>query len=144
MSRHGEILLAENDPRDVELTLSALAANGLADNVITVPDGAEALDYLFCRGRFSNRDSTNPHVILLDLKMPKVDGFDVLRQVKSNDKLSSIPVVILTSSREDQDIRESYRLRANAYVVKPVRFSEFVDAVKEIGAFWGKLNESMQ
>lgn len=144
MSRQGEILLAENDPKDVELTLGALAANGLVDDVVTVPDGADALDYLYRRGKFANRNSVNPQVILLDLKMPKVDGFDVLREIKSNEQLSNIPVVILTSSREDRDIRESYRLRANAYVVKPVDFSEFVEAVKQIGAFWGRLNESMQ
>lgn len=143
MTGQGAILLAENDPKDVELTLGALASHGLADNVVTVPNGADALDYLFCRGQFADRDGSNPHVILLDLKMPKVDGFEVLREVKSNERLCNIPVVVLTSSREDRDISKNYRLHANAYVVKPVEFSDFVYAVKQIGAFWGRLNESM-
>ncbi len=134
------ILLAEDNPNDVELTLSALAEHHLANEVVVARDGAEALDYLYRRGNFHTRDEGAPTVVLLDLKMPKVDGLEVLKQIKSDPKLRTIPVVVLTSSREERDIIESYQLGVNAYVVKPVDFHEFVDAIKELGLFWGILN----
>ncbi len=134
------ILLAEDNPYDVELTLSALDEHNLANEVIVVRDGAEALDYLYRRGAFASRDEGNPTVVLLDLKMPKVDGLEVLKQIKSDAHFKTIPVVVLTSSREERDIVESYELGVNAYVVKPVDFHEFVDAIKELGLFWGILN----
>jgi len=134
------ILLAEDNANDVELTLTALAEHNLANEVVIVHDGEEALDYLYRRGQFKMRGDDNPAVLLLDLKMPKVDGLEVLRQIKSDPDLRTIPVVILTSSREDKDIVESYRLNVNAYVVKPVNFHEFVDAIKELGLFWGIIN----
>lgn len=134
------ILLAEDNPNDVELTLAALEEHNLANEVIVTRDGTEALDYLYRRGEFKMREDCNPTVILLDLKMPKVDGLEVLRQIKSDPLLKAIPVVILTSSREERDVIESYELGVNAYVVKPVEFHEFVDAIKELGLFWGILN----
>ena len=134
------ILLAEDNPFDVELTLSALDEHKLANEVIVVRDGGEALDYLYRRGLFADRDEGNPTVGLLDLKMPKVDGLEVLKQVKSDPDMKRIPVVVLTSSHEERDIVESYALGVNAYVVKPVDFHEFVDAIKELGLFWGILN----
>lgn len=140
MNEVKRILLAEDNVNDVELTLAALAHHNLANEVIVVKDGEEALDYLYCRGRFANRPNGNPGVLLLDLKMPKVDGLEVLKQVKSDPSLRSIPVVVLTSSREESDVVRSYNLGVNAYVVKPVDFHEFVDAVAEIGLFWGVLN----
>ncbi len=135
------ILLAEDNVRDVELTLDALGEHNLANEVVVVHDGAEALDYLYHRGRFKMRGDGNPAVILLDLKMPKVDGLEVLRTVKNDETLKMIPVVMLTSSREEQDLVESYKLGVNAYVVKPVSFHDFVEAVKRLGAFWAVLNE---
>jgi DNA-binding response OmpR family regulator len=135
------ILLVEDDPRDVELILTALDDYNLANEVIVAGDGEEALDYLFCRGNFEPRPKDNPAVVLLDLKMPKVSGMDVLRQIRSDDKLRMIPVVILTSSREEKDWVESYKLGVNAYVVKPVDFHEFVEAVKDLGIFWAVVNE---
>lgn len=135
------ILLAEDNPHDAEMTLTALTASNLANNVTVVSDGAEALDYLYHRGRYLMRAPGNPVVILLDLKMPKVDGVEVLRIVKGDPQLSSIPVVMLTSSREEQDLARSYRLGINAYVVKPVDFSQFIDAVKQVGIFWTVHNE---
>jgi CheY-like chemotaxis protein len=134
------ILLAEDNPYDAELTLSALAEHNLANEVIVARDGAEALDFLYRRRDFEARDEGNPTVVLLDLKMPKVDGLEVLKQIKSDPNLRTIPVVILTSSREERDIIDSYQLGVNAYVVKPVDFHEFVDAIKELGLFWGILN----
>lgn len=134
------ILLAEDNPNDVELTLMALAEHNLANEVIVTRDGAEALDYLYRRGEYAMYQNGNPVVVLLDIKMPKVDGLEVLRQIKADPALHSIPVVILTSSREDRDLVESYKLGVNAYVVKPVDFHEFVDAIKEIGLFWGIIN----
>ena len=136
------ILLAEDDPSDVELTLIALEEHKLANEVIVVSDGEEALDYLFQRGKFTDRPNGNPAVVLLDLKMPKVDGLEVLSAIRSDERLRSIPVVILTSSREQRDLVESYHLGINAYVVKPVNFEEFVNAVREIGLFWAIINES--
>jgi DNA-binding response OmpR family regulator len=135
------ILLVEDDPRDVELILEALGEYNLANEVIVAIDGEEALDYLYCRGNFKERHGDNPAVVLLDLKLPKVNGMEVLRQIRSEDKLRMIPVVILTSSREDKDWIESYKLTVNAYVVKPVDFHAFVDAVKDLGAFWAVVNE---
>jgi CheY-like chemotaxis protein len=135
------ILLAEDNPRDVELTLTALSENNLANEVVVARDGEEALDYLFRRGRFASRAPGNPAVVLLDLKMPRVDGLEVLRRIKADESLKSLPVVMLTSSREERDLVESYRLGINAYVVKPVGFEQFVDAVRQIGVFWALLNE---
>ena len=134
------ILLVEDDPKDVELTLTALEEYNLANEVVVARDGAEALDYLFCRGKYETRSSENPAVLLLDLKLPKVDGLEVLRQVKSGNKLKMIPVVVLTSSHEEKDMVASYELGVNAYVVKPVDFHEFVNAIKELGVFWAVIN----
>jgi CheY-like chemotaxis protein len=135
------ILLVEDDPRDVELTLEALGGNNLVNEVDVVGDGEKALEYLFRRGEFAARAGNHPAVILLDLKLPKVDGSGVLKAIRSDDKLRMIPVVVLTSSREQRDLAEAYRLGANAYVVKPVDFHEFVDAVKNLGLFWAVINE---
>ena len=136
-----QILLAEDNANDLELTLAALQQNHLANEVVSVRDGAEALDYLYKRGPFANRPGGAPALVLLDLKMPKVDGLEVLKQIKSDPHLSFVPVVMLTSSREEQDLIRSYQLGVNAYVVKPVDFSEFMDAVRQIGAFWAVVNE---
>jgi CheY-like chemotaxis protein len=141
MSSLGRILMVEDDPRDVELSLTALADYNLANEVVVTRDGAEALDYLYSRGNYSTRSNDNPAVILLDLKLPKVDGLEVLQQIKSDDKLKMIPVVVLTSSREEKDMVASYKFGVNAYVVKPVDFHEFVNAIKELGAFWAIINE---
>jgi len=135
------ILLVEDSPNDVELTLAALAENHLANEVVVVRDGAEALDYLHRRGIFKLRAKGNPAVVLLDLKLPKVDGLEVLEQLKRDAEMQSIPVVMLTSSREEQDLTRSYKLGVNAYVVKPVEFTEFVDSIKELGLFWAVINE---
>jgi CheY-like chemotaxis protein len=139
-TRLGRILMVEDDPRDVELTLTALEEYNLANEVVVTHDGAEALDYLHCRGEFSTRSGENPAVILLDLKLPKVDGLEVLQQIKSDPKLKVIPVVVLTSSREEKDMVASYQLGVNAYVVKPVDFHEFVNAIRELGVFWAVIN----
>lgn len=136
------ILLAEDSPNDVELTLAALSEHHLANEVVHVADGAEALDYLHCRGRFEGRAGGLPAVVLRDIKMPKMDGLEVLRRIRSDPRLVTLPVVILTSSREEADIVEGYRLHVNAYVVKPVAFRDFVDAVKNLGLFWAVVNES--
>ena len=141
MSTLGRILLVEDDQKDVELTLTALEEYNLANEVVVARDGEEALDYLYCRGNFQARSNENPAVLLLDLKLPKVDGLEVLKQVKTDNKYSMIPVVVLTSSHEEKDMVASYRLGVNAYVVKPVDFHEFVNAIKELGAFWGVINE---
>jgi CheY-like chemotaxis protein len=135
------ILMVEDDPRDVELTLTALEDYKLANEVVVCRDGQEALDYLYSRGKFSDRINENPAVILLDLKLPKVDGLEVLQQVKSDERLRMIPVVMLTSSNEERDMMQSYKLGVNAYVVKPVDFHEFVNAVKELGVFWAVINQ---
>ena len=141
MSALKRILYAEDSAADVELTLAALEEHHLANEVVVVGDGVEALDYLYRRGAFAAREAGNPAVVLLDLKMPRVDGLEVLRQVKSDPELRTIPVVIMTSSREERDLVESYRLGVNAYVVKPVDFEQFVAAVKEVGMFWAVVNE---
>jgi len=135
------IVLAEDDENDVELTVSALQENHVANEIVVVRDGAEALDYLYKRNGYASRSGSNPALLLLDLKMPKVDGLEVLRQVKSDPAMRSIPVVVLTSSREEQDLLRSYDLGVNAYVVKPVDFNEFIGAVKLLGGFWAVLNE---
>jgi CheY-like chemotaxis protein len=141
MNRLGRILMVEDDPKDVELSLTALEDYNLANEVIVTCDGAEALDYLYCRGEYETRSGGNPAVMLLDLKLPKVDGLEVLKQIKSDEKLRMIPVVVLTSSKEEKDMVASYRLGVNAYVVKPVDFHEFVNAIKELGVFWAVINE---
>jgi CheY-like chemotaxis protein len=135
------ILLVEDDSRDAELTLTALADPPPGNKVVLVHDGAEALDYLYCRGKFKTRSSGNPIVVLLDNKMPKVSGLEVLKTIKADGHLKTIPVVALTSSRETRDLIEFYKYGANAYVVKPVSFSEFTKAVQQLGIFWGAVNE---
>ena len=141
MSILGRILLVEDDLKDVELTLSALEEYNLANEVVVTRDGEEALDYLYRRGSFATRLNGNPAVLLLDLKLPKIDGLEVLQQIKSHEKLRMIPVVVLTSSREERDMVASYQLGVNAYVVKPVDFHAFVNAIKELGVFWAIINE---
>ena len=137
-----EILLVEDNPNDVELTLRALKKHNLANKVHVVKDGAEALDYIFSRGTYENRNvNERPKLILLDLKLPKVDGLEVLRQIKSDERTKTIPVVVLTSSREEQDMIESYKLGVNSYIVKPVDFDKFLDAVSKLGLYWLLLNE---
>ena len=136
-----QILLAENDPNDIELTLAALDEYDLAKNTIVARDGVEALDYLYQRDQFAKRSPGNPAVVLLDLKMPRVNGIEVLRQVKKDPKLHNVHIVVLTSSRESQDIVQSYDLGVNAYVVKPVIFTEFIEVVKRLGLFWVLTNE---
>jgi two-component system response regulator len=135
------ILLVDDNLQDVELTINALDQSSLANEVFNLRDGAEALDYLYRRGKFADRPSGLPAVMLLDLKMPKVDGIEVLRQIKNDPKLKILPVVIMTSSREEQDLVKSYELGVNAYIVKPVQFHDFVEAVKLVGAFWAVVNE---
>ena len=137
----GRILMVEDDPKDVELTLTALEDYNLANEVVVTRDGQQALDYLHCRGEYKTRSRDNPAVMLLDLKLPKVDGLEVLKQVKSDSDLRVIPVVVLTSSKEEKDMVASYKLGVNAYVVKPVDFHEFVNAIKELGVFWAVINE---
>jgi CheY-like chemotaxis protein len=136
-----KILLAEDSPQDAEMTLEALSAYHLSNNIVVVSDGEEALDYLYCRGRHTGRSDGNPLLVLLDLKMPKVDGLEVLRIIKNDPNMKALPVVMLTASREEQDVIKSYSLGVNAYVVKPVGFQKFVEAVKQIGAFWTIHNE---
>lgn len=140
---HGSkcILLVEDSARDAELILDALEHHGIAHGVIHVRDGAEALDYLYARAEFADRKHALPALILLDLKLPKVDGLEVLRQIKGDVALRRIPVVMMTSSRQEQDLAASYELGVNAYVVKPMKFQAFVDAVRQVGAFWVLTNE---
>jgi DNA-binding response OmpR family regulator len=141
MSDLARILLVEDDPRDVELTLTALGEYNLANEVVVTRDGEKALDYLYCRGEFSARSRENPAVMLLDLKLPKIDGLQVLQQIRADERLKMVPVVVLTSSHEEKDMMRSYQLGVNAYVVKPVDFHEFVNAIKELGVFWAVINE---
>ena len=141
VNKLGRILIVEDDPKDMELTLTALEEFNLANEIIVVQDGEEALDYLYYRGQFQSRGTDSPAVMLLDLKLPKVDGLEVLKQVKSDEKLRMIPVVVLTSSNQEKDLVASYKLGVNAYVVKPVDFHEFVNAIRELGAFWAVINE---
>jgi DNA-binding response OmpR family regulator len=140
MDKLGRILMVEDDNNDVDMTLTALEEYNLANEVVVTHDGEEALDYLYCRGKYQSRANDNPAVLLLDLKLPKVDGLEVLRQVKTDEKLKMIPVVVLTSSHEEKDMVASYKLGVNAYVVKPVDFHEFVNAIKELGVFWAVIN----
>jgi two-component system response regulator len=142
MGQLKRILLVEDSPRDAELVLEALPANHLANEVVSLGDGAEALDYPYRRGQFAGRGNGQPAVILLDLKMPKVDGTEVLRQIKGDPQLKVIPVIVMTSSREELDLHTSYQLGANAYVVKPLKFQDFVEAVTHLGAFWAVVNEA--
>lgn len=136
------ILLAEDSEDDAELTLAALAEHDLANEVVHVRDGVEVLDFLNHRHQFADRPEGNPALLLLDLKMPRVDGLQVLEQIKSDDRFRTIPIVILTSSREESDLVRSYDLGVNAYVVKPVAFNEFIDAVRQLGIFWMLVNET--
>ena len=141
MNRPKRILLVEDSARDAELILGALDAHQLAGEVIHLRDGAEALDYLYRRGAFASRSDTQPILMLLDLKLPKVDGLEVLRLIKGDAALKMIPVVMMTSSRQEQDLIRSYELGVNAYVVKPMKFQDFVDAVKQVSGFWAMINE---
>lgn len=141
MTTLARILIVEDDPNDVELTLEALTSYNLANEVVVTRDGQEALDYLYCQGEFSTRATGNPAVMLLDLKLPKIDGLEVLQKIKSDERLKMVPVVVLTSSHEEKDMMRSYSLGVNAYVVKPVDFHEFVNAVKELGIFWAVINQ---
>lgn len=141
MNKLKRILLVEDSPRDAEMTIEALSEYNLANAVVHCRDGAEALDYLFGRGVHHARSREAPAVVLLDLKMPKITGLEVLQQMKSHPALNTIPVVVMTSSREEQDLLNSYKLGVNAYVVKPLRFPEFVEAIRQLGVFWAVLNE---
>jgi CheY-like chemotaxis protein len=141
MNSRKRILLVEDSPEDVELTLIALKEDHLTNEVVVAGDGVEALDYLYARGKFEGRQEGNPAVVLLDIKMPRMDGLEVLRSVKSDPQLKQIPIVMLTSSREATDLIKSYELGVNAYVVKPVDFPQFDDAVRKLGIFWAHLNE---
>lgn len=141
MAELKRILLVEDSPQDVELIQEALSENHVANEVDVVHDGEEALDYLYGAGKFQSQFRGAPAVVLLDLKLPKVDGLEVLTRIKSDPQLKYVPVVMLTSSREEQDLIRSYNLGVNAYVVKPVNFAEFVEAVKGVGLFWGVINE---
>lgn len=137
-----EILLVEDNPNDVELTLRALKKHSIANHIEIVRDGAEALDFIFCTGPYTDRSiENNPKMILLDLKLPKVDGLEVLRQVKSDPRTKTIPVVVLSSSREERDLVESYRLGVNSYITKPVDFEQFTEAVRQVGLYWLSLNQ---
>jgi CheY-like chemotaxis protein len=141
MAKIRTILLAEDNPNDVELTLEAMVENNLANRVFVVRDGVEAMEYLRCEGKYKNRKTGIPVMVLLDIKMPRMDGIEVLRNIRGDSKLKKIPVVILTSSLEEQDIITTYELGVNAYVVKTVDFKQFTSAVKQIGSFWAVLNE---
>lgn len=142
MAELKRILLAEDDPKSVELALIALDEYKLANAVVVAEDGEEALDYLYRRGKFTGRPEGNPVVVMLDLKMPKVDGLEVLAAIRADEHLHMLPVVILTASREERDLIESYNLGVNAYVVKPIDFQEFVKAVSQLGLFWAIINET--
>jgi two-component system response regulator len=138
-----EVLLVEDNPNDAELTMRALKKNNFANNVILATDGEEALDFIFARGAFTNRKVENtPRLVILDLKLPKVDGMEVLKTMKSDPRTRSIPVVVLTSSREESDIAKSYHLAANSYIVKPVDFDKFVESVRTLGFYWLLLNQA--
>ncbi|MGH7197435.1 MAG: response regulator [Candidatus Omnitrophota bacterium] len=144
MEREVEILLVEDNANDAELTLRALKKNNLANKVFLVKDGAEALDFIFAKGVYAHRSAEDsPRVIFLDLKLPKIDGLEVLRQIKSNAKTKVIPVVVLTSSQEESDVVESYKLGVNSYIVKPVDFESFVKAVSDVGLYWLLLNKPL-
>lgn len=137
-----DIILVEDNPNDAELMVHSLKKNHLANKLIVLEDGEQALNYIFCRGQYAKRDSDElPKVIFLDLKLPKVNGLEVLEQVKSNDKTKQIPIVIVTSSKEDPDIEAAYRLGANSYVVKPVDFDQFKETINQLGLYWLVINE---
>lgn len=136
-----EILLAEDNPTDAELTIRALRKNNLANNLVWVKDGAQALDFIFCKGAYAERGNGLPRLIMLDLKMPKVSGIEVLQQIKSDEHTKIIPVVMLTSSAEERDIIESYKLGVNSYLVKPVDFTQFIAVVSEAGLYWAVMNK---
>jgi two-component system response regulator len=137
-----EILIVEDNPRDAELTLRALKKNNLANNLLIAKDGAEALDFFFCRGKYGKRSISNPpKVVLLDLKLPKVSGLEVLRAVKADKRTSHIPIVVVTSSNQEPDMKEAYDLGANSYVVKPVDFEQFINAMSSLGLYWLLVNE---
>lgn len=135
------ILIAEDNPQDLELTIEALTEHKIANEVIAVCDGVEAMEYLNCEGRYKNRKNENPAVLLLDIKMPRMDGIEVLDEIRKHERLKNLPVVMLTSSREEPDLKKCYNLGVNAYVVKPVDFKDFAEAVKQIGIFWAIFNE---
>lgn len=139
---HIDIVLIEDNIHDAEFTIRALKKVNLANLLIHLKDGAEALDYLFARGQYANQEIRRPKMILLDIKMPKVDGIEVLRQLKSNENTRTIPVVIMTSSKEDQDVISSYNLGVNSYVVKPVEFESFAKVVAQLGLYWVLTNQS--
>ena len=136
-----KILLVEDNQNDVELTIEALSEHNLANRVITLCDGVEALDYLLYRDKYASREKENPAVILLDIKMPRMDGIEVLEEIKKNEELKNIPIVMLTSSREEPDLKKCYSLGVNAYVVKPVNFKDFFEVVKQLGVFWAVINQ---
>jgi CheY-like chemotaxis protein len=140
-----EILIVEDNPRDAELTLRALKKNNLANNILVAKDGAEALDFFFCRGKFETRTFTNPpKVVLLDLKLPKVSGLEVLKIVKEDKRTSHIPIVVVTSSKQEPDMKEAYALGVNSYVVKPVDFDQFINAMSSLGLYWLLVNEPLK
>jgi CheY-like chemotaxis protein len=141
MSELRTILLAEDNPKDIELTIEALSEHNLANQVAVVRDGVETMEFLRCEGKYQGRQSGNPAVVLLDIKMPRMDGLEVLRTIRDDDALRTLPVVMLTSSREEPDLKKAYDLGANAYVVKPVDFEDFIEAVKQVGIFWAVINE---
>jgi len=137
-----EILLIEDNPNDAELTLRSLKKNNIANKILVIPDGAEALDYFFAKGKYKGRNmNITPKLVILDLKLPKVDGLEILRQVKSDEHLRVIPIVVLTSSKEENDVVKSYKLGANSYIVKPVDFQKFADSIRDLGLYWLLLNE---
>lgn len=137
-----EILIVEDNPSDAEMALRALKKNKLANNVLVVEDGEEALNFIFARGKYSEREKNiRPKIILLDLKLPKVDGLEVLKEIKSNEQTKIIPVIVLTSSKEETDMMKSYQMGVNSYIVKPVEFDKFVDAVRDLGLYWLLLNQ---
>jgi CheY-like chemotaxis protein len=136
-----KILIVDDSPNDVELAIAALAEKNLANEVVVAEDGEEALDYLYKRGKFAAREYGNPAVILLDIKMPKIDGKEVLKQIRSDPELKLIPVIMLTSSAEERDLFETYNLGANSYVVKPVDILQFIDAIKVLGQYWAVINQ---
>jgi two-component system, response regulator len=137
-----EILIVEDNPNDAEMALRALKKNNLTNQILLVGDGEEALDFFFAKGKFAGRIKTRPKIILLDLKLPKIDGLEVLRVIKSDPETKIIPVIVLTSSKEEADIMKSYQLGVNSYIVKPVDFDKFVDAIRELGLYWLLLNQN--
>jgi two-component system response regulator len=140
-----EILIVEDNPRDAELTLRALRKNNLANHVLIAEDGVQALDFFFCRGKYENRLFSNPpRLVLLDLKLPKISGLEVLKLVKGDERTSHIPIVVVTSSREEPDIQKAYALGVNSYVVKPVNFDQFLNAMSSLGLYWLLVNESIK